>query len=135
MYDGEGNVDLGDIEEWWKSVNGFKPSVEVFDDDGEYINGQEPTDEVMEQWHRERNKWEAHHPLPFELVHHCHGEEPMYILALPGTVFEARRGDPVEVNLPDITGRTQEIEAIRAFCAKHHMEVDKPSWWLSSYWG
>lgn len=30
--------DENNFEKWWQTVNGFKPSFEIYDDKGEYLN-------------------------------------------------------------------------------------------------
>ena len=71
---------------------------------------------------------------PVELVSHCSGEYPMYILAVRGTYKNASRGYP-EVLTPDyFTVPQEKINAARKWCEDHKVEWQEPSWILASMW-
>ena len=140
----------GDIEEWWKQEKGFKHTIEIYKTNAEYYTWrhQHPDDNIMDgrfkngitekmkdQYHQEWQRWHAANPLPFELVEHCSSVCLMYILALPGTEICANRGKPVEVpqQLPDMSNRTQEADAIRHFCTRYNVSIGKLGWWLCSF--
>ena len=81
---------------------------------------------------------EAEKVYPVDLVHHCSGDYPMYIL-VPREVphFSASRGGPIGINLvaaaysvtPEVLGKFQ------AWCEAHDVEWQEPEWLLCSYWG
>lgn len=71
---------------------------------------------------------------PVELIHHCSGDYPMYILAVRGTHMNASRGYP-QVIAPDFFAVPQEkIEAAKKWCEDHQVEWQEPSWLLASMW-
>lgn len=129
-------VDL-DIEDWWiYEVHGFKHSVEIYDEHGEYINGTIPPVEQIHAYFNERDNFKKEHPLPVELVNYCSEEYPEYILAVPSSLKTASRGYPVEINPSGLVVSEEEKAALVAFCNQYAPGgEDGPKWWLSSYWG
>jgi hypothetical protein len=74
-----------------------------------------------------------------ELVRHCHGDSPMWILAVKGTQVRAHRGYPVALPAWTKAGSTLD-ETIRRVAAKNDWSYQKPTttgpaWILCSYWG
>lgn len=119
------------LKTWWREVNGFKHAKEVFDSDGNYIDGM--TDDA---YFMEGHDFDKSHPLPVELINYCSGDCPMFILAVPSTVIISRRGYPEVVSLkvwPQI-----DFEALADFLKNHSLDNgdgNKCQWYLSSYWG
>ena len=70
--------------------------------------------------------------FPIELVTHCHGEYPMSILAIRGSVQTANRGYPINPSM-EIPPQDK-IDFLVKFCKDHGLEVT-PSWILCSYIG
>lgn len=74
--------------------------------------------------------------MPFEFVHHCSYDYPMYGLAVPGSLVRAYRGGPVQVDLPAmnvaLVGARQLTEA---FCEKYGIPFNDPQWILTSMMG
>ena len=128
--DEDGNDEL---EQWWLNVNQFRPAHEIYDENGDYLNGQEATDQQIETYWDERKQWLDAHPLPFELVNYCSGEWPMYILAVPGTLVTASRGCPEIVSAETIVAH--DISPIVELCAKYSAHESRIGWFLSSFWG
>jgi len=79
-----------------------------------------------------RKKDELIAGLPVEIITHCSGEYPMYFLAVRGTEHQARRGYPEKA--PQRAIEQSEIDALRAFCEKHGIEWQEPSWHIFSMW-
>ena len=74
----------GEIEDWWSyTVHGFNPSFELFDADGNYLNGREPSKDEIRRYFEERQVFDAAHSLPVSLVNYCSGDYPMYALVVP----------------------------------------------------
>ena len=44
----------GCTDSWWRNVNGYKPTMEMWDKDGEYIEG--VTKEQESEYYREKRK-------------------------------------------------------------------------------
>jgi hypothetical protein len=84
--------------------------------------------------------WEAKRKAvaeaPVELVWHCSGEYPMYILGVPGTEKTANRGHPRTVTPSDFaTPSDEKIEAFKKWCEDHDIVLEaEPAWLLCSYW-
>jgi hypothetical protein len=126
-----------DIAAWWReAVLGYEPPFELYDAEGNYLNGVEPSRDRVNEWHDHRRKFdELHSKLPVKIVNYCSGDHPMYILAVPDRGFSARRGYPEQV--PGVlTVSESEERALLDFCKEHDIEfTDGPAWFLSSYWG
>lgn len=78
---------------------------------------------------------EALAKFPLELITHCSGEYPMYILAARGTRIEARRGYPEEFNPKNLVVAEDKVDALRTFCEQCDIPCQNPGWLLFSYWG
>ena len=132
----DGDFD-GDMEKWWRSVNGYKPLFELYTDDG-YAGGKKPIQMKIDQYYSHQHEWEEANPLPFELVDYCSDECPIYALAVKGTVLTANRGYPKPFspyNLSD-TFTALQVAYLETFCKKYGIELKgEPQWWLASYWG
>ncbi len=127
----------GEIDDWWAfEVHGFRHSVELFDDDGNYLNGVEPSKEASRQYFAERDAFAALHPLPISLINYCSGEAPMFMMAVPSSVHSNRRGYPTVIDPSKLTVTDDEVDALIRFCSAHGISFDdEPHWFLSSYWG
>lgn len=127
----------GNIEEWWMyKVHGYKNPFELFDEDGNYLNGVKSTPEQDEIYYGARRKFREDHPVPIELINVCSGDCPIYLLAVPSCSLSNSRGCPVEFK-PDILKVSQEEhDKLIQFCKDHDIEfLGGPKWYLSSYWG
>lgn len=127
----------GDIEDWWRVINGYKPPFELFNADGNYIDGIEPSKARLREYFDARSLWDAEHDkLPVAEVNYCSGEYPMYILAVPSTCNSARRGYPEKFDPATLVVSEEAQAALLAFCEKYGLTYEAgPAWWLSSYWG
>lgn len=131
----------GDIKDWWRYVNEYKPPFELHD--------YRTITEIQEQeYYNIQGAWDDAHPIPIELVNYCHIDRPMYILALKETFkYYCSRGYPVEFNPTEL--KTKNSQKLLDFCEKYLKdEIEKfnsceynepveltPKWYLSSYWG
>ena len=126
--------DYDDFDDWYLyEVLGYKPSIKLYDDDGEYINGVRPAQNLIDKVYDEKEVFIENNPkCPVELITHCHHEYPMYIIALRDTEQTANRGTVEEVN-PLITHNPN---IITEFLQKYNIEyTQEPKWLLYSYWG
>lgn len=130
------NDDDIDIEDWWRVVSGFAPSVEIYDEQGGYINGTRPDGSVIDRYYEELRKWDKENPLPVQEVNYCSGDYPLYILAIPGTVKRASRGFPEAFRPEELLFPEDARQALIDFCDKYSIDYeDEPQWYLASYWG
>ena len=129
--------DYDDIDEWWiYGVHGYKPSFELYDSDGGYLDGREPSKEETSRYYDERRAFAEAHPLPVELVTHCSYDYPMYILAVKGSLISNSRGFPVEIAPSSLSVADADRQALLRFCVDHGIEHDdEPKWLLTSMWG
>lgn len=125
------------IEDWWAyTVCEFKPSLELFDSGGNYLNGRKPSKTELNSYFEERRAFDAAHPLPVTLVNYCSGDYPMYAVAVPSTVRTARRGSPTAVDPTSLVVTDDEHATLLKFLADHGIEApEAPAWLLTSYWG
>lgn len=142
----DGDEHNGDLESWWRAVNGYKEPFPLYGPDGNYLPGiplkpprypgnKEATDEVMNRYFKPQEEWDKAHPLPVELVNYCSGDYAAYIVAVPSSVVTAHRGCPKQLNPHQLSVSVLEESALKAFCDKHGLQGEGPAWWLCSYWG
>lgn len=126
------------IENWWRKLQGFQSSAPILDDEGNYLNGVEPTEEQEAFYFKERKAFDQAHPLPlaFESVNVCSGNNPEYILAIPDTCLTANRGYPKSFAPGQLVVSEESRAALVKFCQDYEIATDgEPKWWLSSYYG
>lgn len=87
--------------------------------------------EHHEWW--EKKKGNKHIPIPFEVENYCSGEDPMYILCVPGSVTMACRGYPQF--LEDLHSDDLPVSEFEKFLKKYKLSKNSPKWLLFSYWG
>lgn len=68
---------------------------------------------------------------PVEMVLHCSGDYPMYILAVRGTVTTASRGYPEEVQTTDPDHTL--VNRFMSWLSDHNVEGE-PKWLICSMW-
>jgi hypothetical protein len=82
--------------------------------------------------------WEAQRAAeaacPVDIVSHCSGEYPMYIVAIRGTERTANRGSPEVIDPASLAVPAEKIEAAKAWCEAHRIEWQEPHWLLCSMW-
>lgn len=127
----------GDIEDWWRAVNGYKPPFNLYDERGEPIGGVRPSFERISEYFTPRDAFDKEHPIPVELVNAQSGEYPAYIIALKGTVLTASRGYPKAFDPASLIVTDDQRNTLIEFCNTHDIDIDdkEPHWYLSSYWG
>jgi hypothetical protein len=97
---------------------------------------EESLGEVATAWMDEYAGIPSEVTTEFELITHCSGEYPMYILAISGTREEASRGYPEVITIDCSSVRLDWSAKLREFAEEHGIEVSgNPSWKLFSYWG
>lgn len=125
-----------DIESWWRKECGFKPSVELYDESGEYVNGVKPSQDVIDAYYKEHRDFDLAHVLPVELVNYCSGEFPMWIIAVPSSCRSNNRGYAERFEPGDLTVTKDEIATLRDFCIKYDLiPSEDAGWYLTSCWG
>jgi hypothetical protein len=126
-----------DCKKWWREVNGYTPPFQIYDKYGDYIDGQKPKENIIDEYYKHQREWENLHPLPVELVNVCSGDYPMYIVAVPSSVSSARRGYPEAFNPDACKVSENEITSLIEFVRKYFpdLQFNNPQWYLSSYWG
>ncbi|QJA43039.1 hypothetical protein [Phaeobacter phage MD18] len=108
-----------------------------------FANGTESFEELIhqlaglpaygEEGHSFDKQREAEEAFPLELVRHCSGDYPNWILAVRGTVKTANRGYPEALggSLPDIPNAG--VEVLNEWCEKYDIEKVL-DWYLCSDW-
>lgn len=126
-----------DHESWWLKVNGYScPLFNPFTEEGDFKPGIDREDPRIGEFFGHKRNWLRDHPFPVDVVHHCSGDYPMYILAVLGTEIYAHRGYPQSVDPEDFVIPEGGRETLLGFCEKYGIAtVGGPKWWLCSYWG
>lgn len=133
----------GDIEKWWiYKICGHKNPFEIYDDKGNYLDGEQPSEDKIFTYHKSRREYLKENPLPVELVNYCSADYPMYLLSVPKTSLRCERGYPTVFDPNKLVVSREQIEKLVSFCKKYCSggEYDSPldfapKWYLTSYWG
>lgn len=135
-YDAAKEEELN-FNDWWLRLRGFKPSKELYDKVGEWIDGREPMVEDVSRYYEEKRAFIAADPPPVELVTHNHYDYPMTILAVPGSVVRADQGEPLAINTAMFNRAftAEQLAALIQFCEQHNIVTADPQWWLCSMYG
>lgn len=125
------------IEEWWKEVKGFVPTVFYpFDDEGNYAEGFNRESPEVDAYFDEEDEWEKANPIPVELVNYCSGEYPMYIITVSTASYSNRRGNAVVIDPNELIEEQKKVhDTLIQFLTEFEIEYDEePCWLLSSWW-
>lgn len=133
---------------WWREVNGYKPPFMLYDEDGDYLNGNKPTEDLIDKYYDHQHAWEKANPLPIELVNYCSGDYPMYMIAVKGSLTNNSRGFAQKINPAELVVTDEQKQILLDFIEKYikgsveeydeewsekiKLEAD---WYLTSYWG
>ena len=131
------------LEEWWLAeVLEWKPPVEIFTPEGEYINDIEPDKTVIDAHYKSRELALEKTPVPVRLVNYCRAEDPMWMIAV-GWSYRARRGYPLRFDRfmgssIDRHGQS-DVQIILDFCNNHLKKsgednylAEQISWYLTA---
>lgn len=91
------------------------------------------TDAQSSAYFKTRRELEA--ACPVDIVLHCSGDYPMYILAIRGYEYSASRGSPEIIEMDKLIVDDAKIQAAKEWCEAHGIEWQEPKWVLASYWG
>ena len=133
-WDSHGN----DMESWWlEVVLEDKPSFELFNEQGGWIDGKEPARELIDQYLDEQRKfWNSHPKIPIEIFNGQSGDYPLYILAVKGSTLIASRGSPESFDPLQLVVSDEQVKELTDFCKRFGIVYENPpQWYLSSYWG
>jgi len=124
----------GDIEDWWRDVNGFSNPIEYpFDEKGDYKPGYNGESPVVSEYFRHRSEWLKLNPVPIEVVNYCSCELPMYLLA--SKHMSNSRGTTQKVALEFFRDTDEASQNLAEFLDKYNIESENDAaWWLTSCW-
>ncbi len=134
----DGNLQ-GDIMRWWCYVAlDFVPSVELFDNQGHYLDDSIPSIVEIERYFEERDSFLAsHQSLPVEMLNVQCTRDPIWILAIPDSIIKSDWGYPETFNPMDLAKKAPLVwnKILTDFCVAYDIEYRGiPQWYLSSYW-
>lgn len=123
--------ETGDIGSWWREWCGFKPSVDIYTPEGNYVEG--ITGAERDRYWEERTEWDKNNPVPVEECNYCSGDYPMYALIVPGSRLTANRGYPMKIsrNL-DLPEKDKVIEFL-TIMRQFNISDEDPEFLLMSY--
>lgn len=129
----------GDIEDWWRFTNLYKEPFEIYDDNDPsgYAGGVKPSEEKILEYYTHRREWLKANQLPVVEVNYCSCDYPIYMLAVPSSVKNANRGNPLVFKPEELQVTPKEQLDLMTFCINYEIEIgdSNPEWYLSSYWG
>ena len=125
------------IDDWWVyEVLKFKPTVQIYNDEGNWINGIEPDKKLVDDYYNEKSFVKNSRLIPIELVRHSHYANPMYIIALPGYTIEVDWGELEIINPESFCYDIIEKRVLIDFCKEFNIKFkEDPKWYLTVYYG
>jgi hypothetical protein len=127
----------GDIEDWWiYEVLGYKNPFEIYDENGEYINGERPDENRVDEYYKCRREFLMGNQVPVELVNCCSCDCPIYIISIPGSKQRCSRGYPIEIDFEKMFVSDEQKKALIEFIETYITTTDyeEPKWYLASLW-
>lgn len=119
-----------DFDDFLAKLSGLKEPDGGFDE-GRYATDPEYKKSWSDYWAK-KNKLEDE--VGVELVWHCSGDQPMYVLAVKASVQTAWWGEPIELG-QSIAAREEWREKLRVFCERAKIQFEEPQFILCSYKG
>ncbi len=132
--------DFSEWEDWEERVLrslGLEDDSNFFTKDGEYAlpdgDKRKEAEKKYDAWHKKKTK--ALKDLGVEVDQHCHGDNPMPMIAVTETVLTASRGYPEIVSGKHLDPEKKWIEQLKKFCELLDVKYESPQWYMVSYWG
>lgn len=131
-------------EEWWRKVNNYTPPFQIYNEEGQYLNGIVPTEKQFDIYFDHMQEGDKANPFPIDIANYCSGDSPMYILAVKDTVKSNSRGYPTEIDPATLKVTDEQRKVLLDFIEKYitanlddcaELPELEPKWYLSSYWG
>lgn len=123
---------------WWTRLQGFSPSLEVWDTDGNYIQGlQESEIKKREKlFISEYKAWEnsigAIPDLPIDIISCAHWGSVIMVISDDKLSYESQKhGEPNRIYPIDLELQEDYRKTLVEFCEKYQIEHAKPNWYLS----
>lgn len=124
-----------DFDDWWlNDICNFKPSREIWDEAGNFINGVRPEQSVINAYFNEKDEFLENHVCLIEPLNVCSYEYPIYALIISSTKITASGGNPTVFEPDTLVVTDEEIQALKDFCETFNIPYSEPSWFLSSLW-
>lgn len=125
-----------DIEGWWREINGYKPPFELYTDEGEYIGGKKPNENLIDKYYEHQHKWEEENPLPVMLCFTGSHDYPQTFIALPDAGSETEWGHFLNINDDCMAQKPDRHEVLEKFISDYEIETDgEPGWYLFAFYG
>lgn len=121
-----------DVEEWWvREVCQFKPSNEIYDAEGNFIHGVQPSQKVIDAYYAELHAVKKSHPRPVEVLNFGDDYHSLQAIVIPGLTVTSSWGYPTPLDV-NVLQETQEMaDCIRDFCDSFGIEMHVgPKWML-----
>lgn len=124
-----------DIDDWWlKDVCKYVPPFVCL---MKRVMAQWPTspeEEEINKYYKHKRAFSDAHPCPVNLIYHCSGEYPMFILSV-GQHYRACRGDLQSIDPEALKVSAEDAKALSDFVKEHKVATTGGAGWLlTSYW-
>lgn len=125
-----------DIEKWWRGINGYKAPFELYDAEGNWLNGKKPDQKVIAEYYDHQFEWEKQHPLPVELCFTGSCDYSRTFLAVPNKGDFTSWGEFLDLSETLAAPEPTKIAALEKFVADHNIKVDGPlGWYMFAFYG
>lgn len=124
----------GDIDEWWRKVNGFTPLYNLYDEEGNYAKGFYDGDPRVKEHFLHMREWEVNNPMPVQMENYCSGGCSYFALIVPGSVIKCYRGHATRFDPSGLTVSEEGKQDLEDFVEQWGIEFESgPGWFLMCY--
>ncbi len=113
--------------EWWCHVSGFKPSRQIYNRQGEFLNSVHPGSQAVDQYGIERRDWLRKNPLPFDIVKFGQHETGSTAFAVPYSGKRFGPYVPTSFDPAALVMIPEAVSALREFCRRFDIS-DELKW-------
>lgn len=133
------------IEDWWVyDVMEYKNPVELYTEEGDYLNGTEPTNEQRKLYYDSKREFFNEHPCPVKLEYFGSYQSSQIIVSVKDVGIMAGSWQPSPINESGLKISDEKIKALKYFIKEHCTPLNdydempdsnEAGWLLSCYYG
>jgi len=130
----------GDVEEWWRTIKGYKLPFEMFDSKGDWLPGFEKDKEKCDEYYKHRREWLENNPVPVAVLTMDSYDASRYFIAALETEVWVDWGEHKEIVLNSLNPLKKHVNALNEFVAEYlsgeNFDIeDAPKWHLFAFYG
>lgn len=137
----------GDIEDWWRKINGFVPLYEydwvrdptpaTYNHIAVFKDGRALTDEELKAHYQHKKDWDEAHPMPVMERSFGSDARSCTLLVVPSSHIHGSWDSPTKFDPSKLLVSLKDLEAFRQFMKTYMPDAptDNYGWMLTAYFG